>query len=110
MKRVVYAILLTLLAGCAAKVGDKCETNTDCGVELSCDLSQPDGYCTASPCQANECPEEAACITFNDQSTFCMARCDDDSDCRSGYVCVTDYGDVAFCNASAKPVTTPVGN
>ena len=100
MTRLTLIIALLTLVGCAAKVGDACETNTECGIELSCDLSQPDGYCTASPCQPNECPDESACIAFPDRSAFCMLRCEEDDDCRSGYVCVGNYGDVAFCNAS----------
>lgn len=98
------AALALALTACASQVGDACEQNTDCGTDLSCDLSQPEGYCTAGPCRPNECPDEAACIEFSDSSSFCMLRCDDKSDCRDGYECVTTFGDVAFCNATQPPL------
>lgn len=98
MNRVV-AILFAFVAGCAAQVGDECESSVDCGRALDCDLSQPGGYCTVSPCTVNGCPEEAACITFPDDTTWCMARCESGDDCRDGYTCVQNYGDVGFCNA-----------
>lgn len=96
----LFAVLASglLLFGCAAEVGDECTTNTDCGTELFCDSSQVGGYCTRSPCSANECPEEAVCIQFDDNSTWCMKRCEGDGDCRSDYQCVADFGDSAFCS------------
>ena len=92
-------LLALLLAGCAAKVGDPCETSTDCGRDLQCDLSQTDGYCTVTPCLVNECPDEAVCVTFPDNQPYCVARCEADGDCRDGYVCVKDYpqADAPFC-------------
>lgn len=100
--------------GCAAEVGDTCTTNTDCGAELFCDGSMAGGYCTRSPCAANECPEEAVCIQFDDNSTFCMKRCESDGDCRNEYVCVGNFGDAPFCNQAqytradgSGGVTTP---
>ena len=92
--------LLTLFGvGCAAQVGDACETSTDCGRDLQCDLSQVDGYCTITPCIVNECPDEAVCVTFPDSQPYCVARCDGSDDCRDGYVCVKDYpqADAPFC-------------
>ena len=94
-----FALLALLAAGCAAQIGDACESSVDCGRGLQCDLSQPEGYCTATPCDVNDCPTEAACIRFLDDSTWCMARCEEDGDCRDGYVCVRNFGDTAFCNS-----------
>lgn len=85
--------------GCAPLVGDECSTNSDCGTNLVCDSSQPSGYCTRSPCTPNSCPEEAVCVEFPDESTWCMARCEASGDCRDGYTCVSDYGDLPFCSA-----------
>jgi len=95
--------------GCAAEVGDECSTNTDCGTELFCDSSMAGGYCTRSPCETNQCPEEAVCIRFDDNSTYCMKRCDSDGDCRGGYVCVREFGDAPFCNQVqyTEPTTAP---
>lgn len=67
-----------------------------------CDTTQPGGYCTVFNCEPDTCPEEAQCIAFDteldpscvDQSrarferTFCMRRCSNDGDCRSGYECL----------------------
>lgn len=92
-------IIVLLAAACASQVGDPCENGTQCGPGLDCDLTQPEGYCTQTPCEVNGCPEEAACIKFEDKSTFCMARCDSSSDCRDNYVCVNNFGDIAFCNS-----------
>jgi len=100
MRRLVIIVALLLLGSCAAKVGDACEVNTDCGNGLSCDQAQPEGYCTASPCQTNECPDEAVCVDFKDGSSFCMLRCEKGGDCRDGYVCVDNYGDAPFCNGA----------
>ena len=103
---VLAALALIVCAGCTAQVGDACETDADCGQALRCDRSQPDGYCTVNACAVNGCPEESACIQFQDESTFCMRRCDTTSDCRDGYVCVGNYGDTAFCNAVPLPAVT----
>lgn len=99
---------LTLVAGCQPKIGDACNTSTDCSTQGDrlCDTTQPGGYCTIFNCEPNTCPEdEAACVAFNValdpacgaaddgkwprfERSFCMAFCEDDSDCRSGYECV----------------------
>jgi hypothetical protein len=82
--------------------------STDCSVRQDriCDTSQPGGYCTQN-CQGGGCPDKAACVLygaaipgcgFNDRSgpsgsrvarSFCTARCESDSDCRTDedYVC-----------------------
>ena len=98
MWRILLTLSVLLATGCAAKVGDDCKSNTDCGIELVCDLSQPGGYCTQTPCELNECPLESACIRFEDDTRYCMLRCESNGDCRSGYVCVDNFGDVPFCN------------
>lgn len=94
--------------GCQPKIGDECVGSVDCSQQGDrlCDTSQPDGYCTAFNCQPDGCPEEAVCIGFGlelDPScsaetydprwprferTFCMLGCEQDSDCREGYVCI----------------------
>lgn len=89
-----------LAAGCAPTVGDACETNTNCGTALFCDLSVPDGYCTASPCRQGECPEESVCVDFGAEASFCMRRCDGDQGCREGLSCRKDVGDTAFCGVA----------
>ena len=98
---------LSALAGCTPSIGDKCVLSTDCSIQGDrlCDTSQPDGYCTIFNCTGNLCPDEAACVMFHPNvpgcpyddraglvgsrtaRTFCVYRCQKDSDCRSNYVC-----------------------
>ncbi|AUX37263.1 MULTISPECIES: hypothetical protein [Sorangium] len=98
----------SLLAGCGPQIGDACITSLDCAQqeqELFCDGTQPGGYCTVFNCKPDSCQGSSVCVAFNpvlDQAcgalenvrwprfarTFCMATCDDDDDCRSGYSCV----------------------
>lgn len=92
-----------LMAGCAPTVGDTCETDAACGTGLFCDLSTPDGYCTVSPCRTGECPEEAVCVDFGGEASYCMRRCDDGQGCRDGLTCREDLGEVAFCGVAATP-------
>lgn len=104
----VFALVgLASLVGCTPEIGDKCRISTDCSIQGDrlCDLSQPDGYCTQLNCQRNSCADEASCVLFgaalpgcgfDDRSgpfgsrvarSFCMAKCESNSDCRKGYVC-----------------------
>jgi len=102
-----FLALAALAIGCAPKIGDECSSSSDCSVQADrlCDTTLPGGYCTIFNCEPGTCPEdESVCVAFNGsvcedplrtprfQRTFCMARCDDDGDCRSGYACI-DMGD-----------------
>lgn len=107
---------LALVAGCQPKIGDACNTSTDCSAQGDrlCDTTQPAGYCTIFNCEPNTCPEdEAACVAFNValdpacgptddgkwprfERSFCMALCEEDDDCRSGYECVAPSERAAF--------------
>jgi hypothetical protein len=84
--------------GCKPKIGEDCATSIDCSIsnDRICDATQPGGYCTVFNCEPNGCPEEAVCVAFGEgtcstpsvstrfRRTFCMRKCDDDSDCRGG--------------------------
>ncbi len=109
LKLALVVLLFSLATACAAAVGDECSSNTDCGRELVCDTSMPGGYCTRSNCETSSCPEEGVCIEFPDQSRFCMLRCEGGSDCRDGYQCVSNWGDLPFCSAApySEAQTTP---
>jgi hypothetical protein len=92
--------------GCAPEVGDPCTTSLDCSQlgDRLCDTSQPEGYCTIFNCEPDQCPEEALCVGFGldidpacssvedprwarFERTFCMLGCEEQDDCRAGYVC-----------------------
>lgn len=96
-----------LLFACAPAIGDPCETVLDCSSQASraCDRTQPGGYCTIAGCEKGTCPEDSVCVKFHPfqgevegeepiqqerlASTFCMATCSGNSDCREdeGYQC-----------------------
>jgi len=89
---VILSALLNLR--CAPEIGDECETSLDCDVQNNrvCDLTQPRGYCTLEGCEKGTCPEDSVCVMFRPEperlsSTWCMASCDDNDDCRKGYYC-----------------------
>jgi len=92
-----YALILlaSILGACAPEIGDECETSVDCDIQnkRTCDLTQPDGYCTLAGCDTGTCPDEAVCVAFRPDperlsENWCMAACDDSGDCRSGYRCL----------------------
>lgn len=105
------AILLgaAAAAGCRPEIGDECVTSVDCSSQGDrlCDTSQPEGYCTIFGCEPDACPDNSVCVGFGleldpacsadpqgtdprwprFERTFCMISCEEDSDCRDGYVC-----------------------
>jgi len=116
--RFTGAVAIALAAaGCLPKIGDHCTTSLDCSQtgQRQCDITQPNGYCTYFNCEPDNCPDSAACVAFNNsldpacgtvnsggeprfERTFCMAPCNQDSDCRAEYVCVspTERGGLAI--------------
>jgi hypothetical protein len=120
------ALLLTALfaAGCTPKIGDKCNSSTDCSQlgERLCDVSQPNGYCTIFNCEPDTCPN-SVCVGFNAKTdaacpndgrwarferTFCLKECSSNSDCRDSYVCVLQV-DFAARNATPLDSSSPTG-
>lgn len=112
-QRILIFTLLCLVCACAAEIGDDCNYDDDCTVEVDdnryCDSSQPGGYCLIIGCTPDECPSEASCVEFttpcptgegygedsvkcqllesNRGRTYCLKHCKKNSDCRSGYKC-----------------------
>lgn len=126
-KLLLCVALVALSVGCKPQVGDDCKVSRDCSAagDRLCDITAPGGYCTIFNCEPNSCPEdESLCVQFGatrsplcvDEPlaapspyarTFCMATCDDDGDCRSGYVCE----DLSVSNAwGAVLIDTNRGN
>lgn len=82
----------TLTSGasvCVRKVGQICESNSDCTPGLMCTSEEEGfleavnpGFCTVSSCDAG-CPELSMCLTFpNAPESTCVSECETDSDCR----------------------------
>lgn len=123
------AIAALALGACAPEIGDECKTSLDCSSQGSrlCDRTQPHGYCTLRGCEQGTCPEESVCVKFRPQqerlsTTWCMAKCDDDGDCRSdeGYRCKKVEADTGapeaevlgsskqgFCSVALEPPAPP---
>ncbi|MEL6177839.1 MAG: hypothetical protein AAFS10_02750 [Myxococcota bacterium] len=99
--QILLFALLTLVVGalgaCSSEVGDACVTSQECPTGAICDTTAPDGYCTITPCEPNSCPQESVCIEFENELTYCMARCVIEDDCRDGYTCRSDAGPVKYC-------------
>jgi hypothetical protein len=95
------------LSACQPEIGDACSNASDCSVQeqRTCDTTYPGGYCTVLGCDADTCPEEAACVAFQSvlsvapecaslqarprlQRTVCMKTCSGNGDCRGAYQCV----------------------
>jgi hypothetical protein len=125
-KLLLLVALAAVAAGCKPKIGDDCRISTDCSAagDRLCDITAPGGYCTIFSCEPGTCPEdESLCVEFGARRsvrcdpeytrspyarTFCMAHCDSNSDCRSGYVCA-DVGDTNN-PWGAQPIDTNRGN
>lgn len=104
----LVALLGGGVLGCRPDIGDDCVTSIDCSQQGDrlCDTSQPEGYCTVFNCEPDQCPTEAVCVGFGleldpvcgevydprwtrFERSFCMLACEDSSDCREGYACVS---------------------
>lgn len=106
-KLLLLCALAALAGACKPKIGDDCQISTDCSAagDRLCDITAPGGYCTMFNCEPGTCPDgESLCVEFGAQRAsaakcqdkqspspyaraFCMATCDEDSDCRGGYTC-----------------------
>ena len=84
-------------AGCGKKVGDSCQSSSDCdptGASLTCDLSQPGGYCVSEGCDTKSCPSDSVCVRFFPAAflTTPTSPCTDFSGCAADEVCLVDSG------------------
>ena len=97
MCRLALILLALLYLACSAEVGDECSTDLECGTGLICDQYSYDGYCTLEDCEYSGCPDGAHCITFEDETTYCMAACSSNNECRDGYACVIQEDSASYC-------------
>jgi hypothetical protein len=126
MKRPVtrtwFALLWLALTGiaCGHDIGDECKTSVDCDPNgtRSCDLSQPNGYCTVVGCDETSCPSSSACIrlfpvSLLPASAAPMVACDPAaaaaSQCPTGQICSTS-GFCAQCDATCEDVPCAAGS
>lgn len=128
--RVGAAAGLLALAACQPQIGDDCRRDLDCSQmrDRICDTTQLGGYCTQFNCSPTSCPRgESMCVAFNNEPStvpqctnlgrtspyvrnFCMRVCQDDGDCRDGYVCMDMAKDNPFgaVVVQKNPVTTSI--
>lgn len=91
------ALFALCASACAPRLGDGCETSTDCSATGSriCDTAQPGGYCTIANCKPGDCGDEGVCVRFRPavprlSTSYCMAKCKNTRDCdRDAYTCST---------------------
>lgn len=86
----VAFVLAAILTGCAPSIGDECESRGDCPSDAICDVTISGGYCTVPNCELGGCPEDSVCVIFDQNTRFCMAICEDASECRNGHDCRQD--------------------
>jgi hypothetical protein len=113
---------LVLVGACQPRIGDDCRRDLECSQarDRICDTTQLGGYCTQFNCTPTSCPKgESICVAFsNTPSTvprcsnpgqtspyvrnFCMGICENDSNCRSGYICADMAEENAWGAASIQ--------
>ena len=99
-------LLWTLLAiGCGSSssyhgLGAACAKDADCSVgTCAINTLYPDGYCWIQSCNtADDCGSDGDCTHGGDGlGGGCLLKCNDDSDCRTGYHCCPDFNQVKVC-------------
>jgi hypothetical protein len=110
----LFGCVLLLTIGCRPKIGDNCFSSGECSPDGQeqrlCDTTSPDGYCTISNCSLDSCPNEAACVSFQDDNfRFCMLTCSTNEECRTddGYTCI--LADALPIGAAFIDSTLPAG-
>ncbi|MCA9674071.1 MAG: hypothetical protein H6708_13860 [Kofleriaceae bacterium] len=104
----------TALTGCGNEIGDSCFLSSDCSPtgDRTCDVTQPEGYCTVLGCDYDTCPDEAVCVRFF-VGSFANKPCDPatedldassatddcsvDERCTLAGECVPAYAEIRYC-------------
>ncbi len=95
MRGLILGLLLGLSAcGSAPLIGRTCKDPNSCAGSMTaaCFTDWPEGYCTEYACSAGSCPSGSRCATglqFPSVpfTSFCLATCAKNDDCRARYVC-----------------------
>ncbi len=72
------------------KVGSRCSEPEDCvdgGFCLSEMMGFPEGYCTRSCVNDDNCDDTDRCVLITSHGSFCYKGCIMDGDCRENYLC-----------------------
>ena len=86
----MVVVLIGLSSACTPSIGDDCEAGADCPDDAICDVTVEGGYCTVPNCEPGGCPEDSLCVIFDRDTSFCMAVCERDDECRDDHVCRMD--------------------
>jgi hypothetical protein len=101
-----FFLFLLLVAGCGGSsssphgLGGACTMNADCTTDnCAINADYPGGYCWIQTCAtAADCGDNGDCSNGgNALGGGCMLKCNDSSDCRSGYHCCPDFNQVKVC-------------
>jgi len=89
-----FLAALTLFA-CGPVIGDPCTVNTECGPGVCVNRGfAPGGLCSLVCLRGatDACPAGSVCVTgvIDGDTAGCLRSCNEDRDCRSGYVCRTE--------------------
>lgn len=88
---IMFLFISLFFMACSTIVGDSCSQDTDCDTGLTCEKTFPNGYCIKNNCNKNDsssCSVEAQCTYFPEtETTYCLAKCNRNNDCRSNYTC-----------------------
>jgi hypothetical protein len=98
-------VLPLLACGKDGAAGESCNDDQLCDAGLTCELNFPGTFCSKScPAEGDtaSCPSGTVCTEEFNKQLVCSLTCEDDDDCREGYVCTA----VAGGQASACRVET----
>jgi hypothetical protein len=103
------------LVGCGYQIGASCIVDTDCSADGSrtCDISEPDGYCTILGCDYDTCPSDSECVKFytgqfaNKPCTYTTENattdnCSYDEECSLDNTCVPRAAEQRDCMATCS--------
>lgn len=92
------ALFVLPLSACGDKVstvGERCDDGQVCEDGLTCRLDFPGTYCAQSCSTEGEregCKEDTICVKEFTDDFMCAPTCEEDDDCREGYLCTAVAG------------------
>ncbi len=91
------ALFVLPLFACAndGTVGESCEDDEVCEASLTCIRHFPGTFCAQSCPEEGDtasCPQDMVCAQQLTNGLMCSHTCEDDDDCREGYLCTAAAG------------------